>query len=139
MSALVAVVAARALFHLPYHLARMSVVRRGDEVRYASERSSPRGARGFAGRYRPLGPVFRSEPGSIDAWLTERYCLYAADRRGRLHRGEVHHEPWPLQRAEVEIERDTLSADLGLRYGPRPLVHFARRLDVVAWALRPAE
>jgi uncharacterized protein YqjF (DUF2071 family) len=69
-------------------------------------------------------------------WLTERYCLYTADRRGSVWRSNIHHARWPLQPAEADIEHNTMADQLQLRLPPRaPLLHFAPRLDVVAWPL----
>ena len=57
------------------------------------------------------------------------------DGAGRLSWTAIRHAPWPLQPAEAEIERNTM-ADRGtgssLPTEP-PLLHFAKRLDVVAW------
>ena len=132
-----AVRGARGLFHLPYFDARMSANLQKDAIDYESERVH-RGAPAvrFQGRYRPTGPVSLSHPGSIDAWLTERYCLYAADRAERLYRGEIHHEPWPLQPAEVDVKTNTIAAGIGVDLpDEKPLLHFSRHLNVVAWAL----
>jgi uncharacterized protein len=130
-----AVWAARTFFHLPYFRARMQFERDGDGIRYASERGPERF--GFTGRYRPTGEVYLSQPGSLESWLTERYCLYAADERGRIFRGDIHHAPWPLQHAEVEIERNTLAQQVGIAaLEGEPLAHFAKDLDVIAWDLR---
>lgn len=129
-----AVWAARTFFHLPYFRASMQFERRGETIHYASERGPER--LGFTGRYRPIGEVYHSTPGSLESWLTERYCLYAANRRGRVLRGEIHHDPWPLQRAEVELEANTLAQQVGIaQLEGAPLAHFAKDLDVVAWAL----
>lgn len=131
-----AVRGARYGFHLPYFDAAMACERAGPGVRYASRRTHP-GARPAALRaaYRPAGPPAPAAPGSLDHWLTERYCLYAADRRGRVWRGEIHHAPWPLQPAELEIEQNAMAAQVGLDLpGPPAALHFVRRLDVVAWA-----
>jgi hypothetical protein len=51
-----------------------------------------------------------------------------------LERIQVHHWPWPLQRAEVEIELNTVASaqDIALP-AVSPLLHYARRLDVVGW------
>jgi uncharacterized protein YqjF (DUF2071 family) len=126
---------ARAWFHLPYFRARMALRELDGWLAYAHERDAQVG---FRGRYRGIGAPFRAAPGSLESFLVERYCLYAADRRGRLLRGDVHHAPWTLQRAECEVERDTLAAPLGLpRFEGEPLAHFARELRVVAWAPRP--
>ena len=120
---------------MPYYRARMRCRTEGEEIVYASRRDHPGAPPAkFVGRYRPVGPVLRSAPGGLDHWLTERYCLYAVDRRGRVFRGEVHHAPWPLQPAEAAIERLTLDAAAGFALpATPPLLRFARRLDVVAW------
>lgn len=132
----VAVRIARATFGLPYFDAKMSCRIAGDEVHYASIRTY-RGAPAaeFVGRYRPDGEPFDSRPGSLENFLTERYCLYAADGRGKLRRGDIHHAMWPLQPAEAEVSSLEMTAQIGVQLpdvGPIP--HYARRLDVLAWA-----
>jgi uncharacterized protein len=133
-----AVEAARLTYHLPYFQAAMSVS--GDEsgVRYRSRRIDRRGAAAeLQGRYAPTGPAAVPRPGSLEHFLTERYCLYTTDGHGRLRRGEIHHAPWPLQPAEAALEVNTMAAGLGFPLAEPP-VHlcFARRLDVVFWPLR---
>src|SRR5687768_422375 len=90
-----AVRGARWLFHLAYFDATMRCTRGdaaeggGDWVNYQStrtHRSAP--AAEFTARYRPTGSVFAARPGTLDYFLTERYCLYSADRAGRVHRGD---------------------------------------------------
>jgi uncharacterized protein len=101
-----------------------------------------RGAPGavFAGRYRPSGPVSHAAVDSLEYWLTERYCLYAADRRGRVWRGNIHHARWPFQPAEADIEYNTMAEQLQLRLPQHAsLLHFAPQLDVVAWTLEAVE
>ncbi|MCA8958309.1 MAG: DUF2071 domain-containing protein [Planctomycetes bacterium] len=130
-----AVWAARRLFHLPYFHARMSVTGLPEQVRYRSFRCSRSRGIEFVADYRPISGPYRAKPGSLEHWLTERYCLYTQDRRGRLVRAEVQHVPWPLQRAEAEIERNDLLVPHGLAVdGPPALLHFSRRLDVVVWS-----
>lgn len=132
-SSRLAVEGARRAYKLPYFHARMSVDRRGGTIEYASERAAGEGRR-FEARYRPVGETFNAEPGSLEYFLTERYCLYALDR-GALHRADIHHPPWPLQVAEAEIAVNTM-APPGLELPPdRPLCHFARRQDVLIWSL----
>jgi uncharacterized protein YqjF (DUF2071 family) len=132
----VAVRAARRWFHLPYFDAEMSCESRGDDVVYRSRRThrdAPSAT--FVGRYGPTGPPFRAATGSLDAWLTERYCLYEAKPTGLILRGDIHHPPWPLQPARAEIECDSVAAAAGLKISDaRPRLLFARRLDVVGWA-----
>jgi uncharacterized protein YqjF (DUF2071 family) len=130
-----AVRVARRFFHLPYFDARFEITQAGEEIAYSATRThrdAPAAA--FTAAYRPTGPVYRSTPGTLEAWLTERYCLYAADCAGRLYRGEIDHAPWPLQPAAAAIEVNTLGDWLGLSMsGPPALLHFAKSLDVHAW------
>ena len=136
-----AVRGARWSFHLPYFDAEMETKRSGDAVEYRSRRTHARapGAE-FKARYAPVGPVYASKEGTMEHFLTARYCLYAGDGRGRLWRGEIHHPPWPLQHAEAEISLNTVTAQIGLILPQtQPLLHFARQLKVLAWALRQLE
>jgi uncharacterized protein YqjF (DUF2071 family) len=133
-----AVQAARASFGLPYFQAAMRCEPDGEAIRYASRRRGEGVGAELAGRYEPAGPVRVTERGTLEHFLTARYCLYAVDRRGRLRRAEIDHAPWPLQPAVAEIERNTMTAPLGLRLPPvEPLLHFARRLEVRVWAPVP--
>jgi hypothetical protein len=130
-----AVRAARRFFHLPYFDADLACEEGGGWVGYRSRRTH-RGAPAaeWGGRYRPAGEVFRARPGSLEHWLTERYCLYAAAGDGRLLRCEIQHPPWPLQPAQAVVGRDTLTASLGPERAAEPShLLFARRLEVVAW------
>jgi uncharacterized protein YqjF (DUF2071 family) len=131
-----AVRGARYLFHLPYMDADMDCAADGEWVDYHSRRTH-RGAPAalFRARYRPTGPAYASAPGGIEHWLTERYCLYAANRRGEIWRGDIHHLPWPLQPAEAEVAANRMADQIQLLLPAAPaLLHFARRLDVAAWA-----
>ena len=135
----VAVEIGRRVFHLPYVRARMMLRREDDWFVYESRRTDRRLPPGdFQGRYRATGPMFRAEPGSLDAWLTERYAFYSTDRRGRLLRCDIHHQPWPLQPGEVEISRNTLADGHGFALdGPPQRVQVVQRLDVHAWGVVP--
>lgn len=130
----VAVWAARRFFHLPYFHARMSLTGLPSRAEYRSTRlSKPRGIE-FAARYAPTSGPYESVAGSLEHWLTERYCLYARSARGRLFRADVHHHPWALQPAEAEIERNDLLEPHGIEVTGQPaLLHFSRQLDVVVW------
>jgi uncharacterized protein len=132
-----AVAAARGLYRLPYLRARMQIARDGEWIDYRSERSDPRGAPArFDARYRPTGGVRHAEPGSLEAWLVERYRLYTVDDGGRVFYGDIHHRPWTLQDAEVDLRANTMTAPHGIGLDDAPLVQFARRQDVVFWPLR---
>jgi len=135
----IAVRVARRAFNLPYFDARMSCVNNSGEIQYQStriHRAAPHA--NFRGHYQPLGDVFEAARGSLDDWLTERYCLYAANRRGRIFRGDIHHQRWPLQRAEAEIAINTMTEQLRFKLPQtQPLLHFAKQLNVLAWMPQP--
>jgi uncharacterized protein YqjF (DUF2071 family) len=124
---------ARWLVHLPYFWAAMDVRSDGDAVSYTSRRLGSSATLSFRGTYRPVGPVHEAAPGTLEHFLTERYCLYSRSGQGEIFRLEIHHPPWPLQVAAAEFETNALAA-----FTPsaeRPLLHFSRRQDVVGWAL----
>jgi uncharacterized protein len=128
-----AAAAARALFNLPYHSASMHAVRDAVGVRYTSRRSGT-GRAELSATYRPVGSVFEAAPGSLEYFLTERYCLYHVDRRGRPYRLDIHHPPWPLQFAEADIAHNSMAQASGIVLpDAKPLLHFSRRQDMVAW------
>lgn len=136
----IAVALGRTIYHLPYFRAVMRCERVHESgpsaIRYRSQRTH-RGAPAamFAGGYGPVGEPYRVQPGTLEHWLIERYCLYAMDSRGTLYRGEIHHRPWPIQPAEAEFEINQVPQAHGISLPQtKPLLHFARRLDVVAWA-----
>jgi uncharacterized protein YqjF (DUF2071 family) len=131
----IAVEAARDAFHLPYYNARMSCQPIGARVEYSSHRTHRNAAPAtFQGQYGPSGPAYLSQPGTLESWLTERYCLYAANQRGTIWRADIHHQQWPLQPAEAEIEHNSMTEQIRLSLpDTQPLLHFARRLDVIAW------
>lgn len=131
---LAAVIGARVLHNLPYHHAAIDFGEGEGWTAYRSKRTALRDGPVFRGTYRPLGETYESAPGTLESWLTERYCLYARQRNGRLRRVDVHHVPWPLQKAEAEIELNTLSTPHGFRLEGEPaLLHFSRRIDVAIW------
>ena len=130
----VAVGGASALFHLPYYLAEIKMTAEDGAVTCHSRRRGDAKAE-FQARYRPVGPEFEPQRETLDYFLTERYCLYATDSQQRGYRVEIHHRPWRLQAAEVEIEVNSMAAAAGLRLpSMAPTLHFARRQDVLTWA-----
>ena len=128
-----AVQAARTLLNLPYHAATMSVRPNNDWIEYESRRSGS-GPAEFVAAYGPVGPVFRAPAGTVEHFLTERYCLYHRHHRGTPYRLDIHHPPWPLQGARAQFTRNTMAAANGFTLPDQePLLHFARRQDTVAW------
>jgi uncharacterized protein len=128
-----AVAAARVLFNLPYFSASMHVEEQDGWTVYDHRRTSDAPPAEWKARYRPVGTAHSPERGSLEYFLTERYCLYTvrANRAGRL---DIHHPPWRLQRAEADIAVNTMADAAGIRLPQAaPLLHFAKRQDVVAW------
>jgi uncharacterized protein YqjF (DUF2071 family) len=135
-----AVATARRAYRLPYFRARMAMRRAGEEVDFSTTRTDD-GARApadFRGRYRAVGDAREARPGSLEHFLTERYCLYTLDDQERVRRAEIHHPPWPLQDAEAAIETNTMGAEVDLAFDGEPVLHFSRRQDVVFWPLEVA-
>lgn len=87
---------------------------------------------GFSARYSSMGEPFQARGGTLEEFVTERFCLYTADG-GRLYRAEVHHAPWQLQRAEATIDARTISP-VALP-DEEPHLVFARSQDLLAWGL----
>jgi uncharacterized protein YqjF (DUF2071 family) len=135
-SSQLAVEVARRTYELPYFRARMTLGRQGEWIEFESARvGSAEHPYVFCARYRPSAAVAQAAPGSLEEFLVERYCLYAVDRRGRLCRADIHHPPWPLQKADAEVELTTMAPrEVRLSEEP-PLTHFAAREDVVIWPL----
>jgi uncharacterized protein YqjF (DUF2071 family) len=130
-ASMTAVRLARRTYFLPYYKAEMAIAS-GERIEYRSRRPGAE----FRATYAPTGPVRRAEPGTLDHWLTERYCLYARHPRGRLLRADIAHVPWPLQPASASIEVNTM-APAGVELPDEaPLLHFARRIDVHIWPPR---
>jgi uncharacterized protein YqjF (DUF2071 family) len=132
-----AVVGARRLYKLPYYRARMSMTK-GDWIEFASERinASPQPRR-FRARYRRAGAPLSAEPGSLEYFLSERYCLYTTDG-SRILRGDAHHVPWSIQPADARIEENTM-APSPIELRGEPLFHYSVRQDALIWPLRQAE
>jgi uncharacterized protein YqjF (DUF2071 family) len=132
-----AVWVARTFYYLPYFFAFMSSVQRDGEIRYSTQRRE--GSADFRAAYQPTSQSRQPAKGSLEHWLTERYCLYTV-HQGRVYRGEIHHPPWPLQDAAAEFEVNTMAAAAQIDlHHTAPLLHFSPRQDVLIWPLRRAD
>jgi hypothetical protein len=131
-----AVLAARKFYHLPYFHASMSSREVGGDIHYFSRRNE--GSAEFRGHYRAASEVELRQPGKFDHWATERYCLYTVHKEA-VYGCEIHHRPWPLQDAEAEFEINSVASASGVKLSDgKPMLHFARRLEVLIWPLRRA-
>lgn len=134
-NSMVAVMAARAFFHLPYHNAKIDLEQRGDTIIYSSTRKDADPPAKFNATWTIGGNLPQAEPGSLDFFLVERYCLYTSNE-GKLYRCRIFHQPWPLQQADLAtygssmIEADGLPAPEG-----EPLLHCGGPVNVEVWPL----
>jgi uncharacterized protein YqjF (DUF2071 family) len=129
-----AVIGARAVFALPYWRASIAMNWRNHEIVFQSVRRRNTAIR-FEVRYEAVGEEAEAAPGTLEHFLTERYCLYSLYRDGGVRRLEIHHPPWRLRRAAAELPCNTLASGQDFRIDATepPLVHFSARQDVLAW------
>lgn len=155
-----AVWAARTFYHLPYFNAEMSLDQNGSAISYSSTRTDNQAyAQFFAHEAASFAtdldgdnfqnlpraelsahwligePLPLAQPGSIEFFLTERYCLYAYHRG--VYRSRIFHEPWPLRSASVSSFQSTMIQSLGIEQpASEPLLHYAESISVDIWPLK---
>lgn len=129
-------IVARDAFHVPYQKSEMSFTENDGEYHFSSHRpkSSFGPAADFEASYRPKGPVFHAKPGSLEHFLVERYSLLSKGCFGQVLRGDVEHWPWPLQEVDVDIEKNTVPAAVGIDLaGAAPIAHFSTGIHERVW------
>ncbi|MEM7576968.1 MAG: DUF2071 domain-containing protein [Planctomycetota bacterium] len=135
-----AVRTARLTFGLPYFDADMRCTTHDNgRTDYRSTRTH-RGVPGaeFDATYESAGDAFETTPGMLEHFLTARYCLFA-QRRGRLLRGDILHDPWRLRPAAWDVRRCDMTRLLGVPLpNVSPHLLYAEPLDVWAWWPRSA-
>jgi len=132
-----AVAAARAAFALPYHHAEMRLSESNGLHHYVTTRT--RTGVIHEVRYRVAEDLGASTQGTLEHFLLERYLLFT-ERRGAPLRGQVHHKPYPVHRAEVLEVHDELVIAAGLpSVNGGPLhAHYSPGVDVEVFALERA-
>jgi uncharacterized protein YqjF (DUF2071 family) len=132
-----AVWSARTFYHLPYFHATMTATEQNGLIAYSCLRRSQPAE--FRATYQPASPVRIRPQGSLEDFLTARFCLYTT-HRNQVYRFDIHHLPWPLQDAEAQLERNSMTAPATIALPPSPpLLHFSKRLEVLIWPLHRAE
>lgn len=129
-----AVEVARPWFHIPYLRAYIGMEKSAQGICFTLERRDKRLPEASCSlTYKPVSGVYKSKPGTLEHWLTERYCLYSVSRH-KTYRCEIHHVQWPLQRAQACIESNTLGYALGISLPQsEPLLHYAHRMEALFW------
>jgi uncharacterized protein len=141
-SSSIAVAAARAAYKLAYYSAAIEFAASKDAmpvIDFHSTRDDGRGPSPAHAhiRYQPVeGPASPAPPGTLEHFLVERYILYSEDEQRRLHRARVHHQPYPVQRADVLELDETLIWAAGVkRHDSVGLRHYAREVNVKVYPL----
>jgi uncharacterized protein YqjF (DUF2071 family) len=141
-SSSIAVAAARAAYKLPYFFSEIEFAATTTaipEVGFRSHREDPRGAMPAHAhiRYSPSdSPTKIAAAGSLEFFLVERYILYSMDESHRLLRARVHHQPYPLRRADVAQLDETMIWAAGIkRSDAHPIRHYASEVNVKVYAL----
>jgi uncharacterized protein YqjF (DUF2071 family) len=125
---------ARPWFHLPYRYADTSLT-----ADFNFSACAPDGA-AFVASYRPTGAPRPAVEGELDAWLTERYCYFTANRHGAIERCAIAHPRWQLSPAEASIEYLTLHTAFGLELPTTtPRLGYAKHMDALIWPLDAPE
>jgi uncharacterized protein len=129
------VAGARTLFHLNYFDALMSITRGADGFTFLSRRADRRSATvDFSARYRADGKGFRAQPGTLEYFLVERYCLYSVSAARRVYRLDIHHKPWLLQPAVAQLDPGALFTASNLPApSDGPLLHFSPVQEMIGW------
>lgn len=132
-----AVWGARTFYYLPYFNAQMSLTQSENAISYSSLRKDNRGGTAeFEASWTIGEPLPQTKPGSLEFFLTERYCL-EAEHKGKLYRSRIHHQPWQLRKAQL----DSLNANMIESHGlpsPQgdPLLHYCEEISVEIWPLK---
>lgn len=148
-ASLLAVIAARTWFHLPYFWSKMTLTQtrrrnnNGTEhaIHYHSSRIRPRPSSSVCDVQIVVANEAPHEaaPDSLEHFLVERYVLFSGDDTA-LFRGRVRHKPYRLQAARVqELREDLLRAAHIERPCSAPHVLYAAEARVEAFAIEKVE
>lgn len=130
---------ARRWYRLPYQRTNISYQQEGETFYFESARKSTAvdSPISIQIKYTPLSEVYFPKEGTLDHWLTERYCLFSSNKKGNIFCGEIHHQPWPIQNVKAEINRNTLYTPFKKdNTNLQPLYHFSKGVDTLFWNIK---
>ncbi|MCQ6276307.1 DUF2071 domain-containing protein [Bacillus sp. V3B] len=129
---------AKRWYHLPYQPADISFQKEEQTFHCQSIRKrSTNPPIAFQAKYTPISEVYFPKEGTLDHWLTERYCLFSSNNGSDIFCGEIHHRPWPLQKVEAEISRNTLLTPFKIDGTKvQPIYHFSKGVDAFFWNIK---
>jgi uncharacterized protein YqjF (DUF2071 family) len=136
-----AVLGARAFFHLPYFHARFEVTETERGGRYRSERHWASDEEASVDvSYESGNDLGPAREATLEHFLVERYSLYTLRGRGELLQARVHHRPYPLRAARTTTLRESLIAAAGIAPPGGPLASelWSEGVDVEIFGLTRA-
>ena len=132
-----AVLAARTFYHLPYYSADIEMEGKR-KIKYRLKRRDDPPAQ-FKAAWSVGERLPKSQPGSREFFLTERYVLYT-EHHGGLYRARIYHEPWELYKAELDTFGSTmLEAKQLPQPKTQPVLHYAEEVSVDIWLLEAVD
>ncbi|HZH90845.1 MAG TPA: DUF2071 domain-containing protein [Pyrinomonadaceae bacterium] len=124
---------ARTFYFLPYFNANIDLRREGDIVHYHLRRTEAERPARFDASWEIGKELPEAETGTLEFFLTERYCLYSASGES-IYRARINHRPWPLRQAALlSYDSDIAESDYLPKLKGKPLVHYAESLAVDVW------
>jgi uncharacterized protein len=123
---------ARRFTPLPYAFARMASD--GDKKRRRFRSYHGAEEPSFEAVFRPRGVSSPVAGNSLDSWLLERYQAFVPDRRGKLYRMTVHHRPWQVQDAALDVTATGIGDSWGLDLDHVPdRWHYSDGVGALVW------
>ncbi len=136
-SSWLAVQAARHGWGLPYFHASMSSDRTGNRIDYHSRRHAGDAVAHYDFTFEEGAAP--ATAGTLDHFLLERYYLFTVDG-GRVHKGHVHHTPYPVSAAALHTHSDSLLLAAGLPASGAPAtLHYSAGVDVEVYGPFPIQ
>jgi uncharacterized protein YqjF (DUF2071 family) len=129
-----AVAGARLFFRLPYYHSIIDLEQTENNVTFNSERAESDAK--FEASWTVGNASRPAEPGTLEFFLLERYCLYTCDEK-YVYRCRIHHQPWPLQKTQQLWKyRSTMIEAAGMPEPTSdPLLHCGGPVHVEVWPL----
>ena len=97
---------ARTFYYLPYYNAELTLEQVDSKIDYSLARTDKPKAN-FRATWQTGTSLPTSEPGSLEFFLTERYCLFS-EHKGQLYRSQIHHQSWPLKTVILDSHTSTM-------------------------------
>jgi hypothetical protein len=124
---------ARTFYFLPYFNSDIDLRQEGDIIDYRLRRTEAGRTAAFDATWEIGKELPEADPGTLEFFLTERYCLYSASGES-IYRARIHHRPWPLRQAALlSHASDIAESDYLPKLKGKPLVHYAEALAVDVW------